>query len=224
MNLPFASPHEVAKQLKQQHFTRLHVLPYNRFRVADSTHWWLSPTSAKAGFKHGKLMLTQTDCLVQSGELFCGWNVEKGLLHSGSWQASNIMDRSWFWHSFLSFSGSELENAIDEASEATNQDLQLYVAAMIPGGQTPASVVLNVKGTHLKPAAYEPGDGILIEVARSSTLEEFLTALRKLDGAPTAWHWIDVVIGQPFTLDKEGEDQTHRCAKMLRAFMPWVRA
>ncbi|EAQ77762.1 hypothetical protein [Blastopirellula marina] len=223
MNLPFASPHEVAKQLKQHYFPRLHVLPYNRFRVADSTHWWLAPTGAKAAFQHGKLMLTQIDVLVKSGELFCGWNVEKGLLHPGSWQASNVMDSSWYWHSFLTFTGSELEEMIADAREATDKDLQIYVAATIPG-QSPAAVVLNVDGSRLKPAAYEASDGILIEVARSGTLNELMAALRNLNGTATAWHWMDVVIGQTFTLDKTGADQTPKCAKFLRAFMPWVRA
>ncbi|MCC9608271.1 hypothetical protein LOC68_11080 [Blastopirellula sp. JC732] len=223
MNLPQASAQSVARELKKRHFPGQHVLPYNRFSVENSTHWWLSPTGDKGAFRYGKYILTTDGGWLKEGTLFCGWNIEKGMLHSGSWPASNVMNKSWHWHKFLLVANEPLVQMMDEARAATDGDLQLVVCAGMPGAET-ATVVMSVNGSRLKPAAYQASDGILVDLARSADMATFVDALRKLDGAPTAWHWIDIRIGQAFTLDRNGPDQLDDCARMLKPFQRWVHS
>lgn len=223
MNLAYSSAREVAADLKQRYFPGLHVLPFNRFHLESSTHWWLSPTGDKGAFRYGKFILTTDGEWLKERTLFCGWNIEKGMAHGGSWPASNVINKSWHWHDFVPVTNEPLVQMIADARTAVDDDLQLVVCAAVPGGQS-AHIVMQVSGSRLKPLAYQPGDNILVNLARTADMASFSDELRKLNGPPTAWHWLDVRIGQAFSLNPKGPNQLEACAKMLKAFQRRVHS
>jgi len=225
MNLPYTTVQDLVVDMKAKYFDGFYVLPYNRFDVDHSQHWWLSPTSDKAAFRYAKAMFTTEESWVDPGSVFCGFNVEKGVLHEGGWNKNAVMDETWFWHRFLDLAGHPLAGIIEEASTAAGANLQLFVSAgtLTPNAEWPR-VLFDIAGTTLSRQHYRPCDGKLADVAACTDLSGFAAAIRSLDGTPTAWEWADVLIGMPFTLDPNGPDNLDRCAAMLKPFERWMRA
>lgn len=187
--------------------------------------WWLSPARQNPAFRLGKLRFTTNDEWVGEGRVFCGFDVEKGVLHEGDWPKTNIMDDTWFWHRFLNLANGPLEAAIEEAATAVAGKVQVFVATgMLVEGARWAHVLLDAHEHGLSTVGYWPADGTLAKVATCTTLPEFADALRALDGPATAWQWLDLLIGQSITLDPDGPDDTDACAGMLKPFDAWTRS
>ncbi len=222
--LPYETVQDAIASLRKIYFPRFHVLPYNRFDVEHSPHWWLSPTQERAAFRHGKAMFTTSEEWVDPGHVFVGLNVEKGVLQAGDWRANEVMDKSWFWHRFVTLANKPLVTAIEQACEAIDSNLQIYVdCGVLGGGSRFEWLLFDVESHCLRPKWYERRDGLLSRLAASTDFGGFSDALRALDGSPTAWHWIDVLVGTSFTLNASGPDNTGKCADMLHPFRPWMR-
>ena len=224
LNLPHETVQDAVASLRKTYFPRFHVLPYNRFDVEHSPHWWLSPTKEKAAFRHGKAMFTTNEDWVVPGHVFVGFNVEKGVLQAGGGRANEVMDETWFWHRFVTLANTPLVTAIEQAREAIGSNLQIYVdCGVLGGGSRFEWLLFDVESHHLRPKRYERRDGILSRLAASTDFGGFSDALRALDGSPTAWHWLDVLVGASFTLAASGPDNTGKCAALLHPFRPWMR-
>jgi hypothetical protein len=225
LNLPHATVQDAIAKLREIYFPGFHVLPYNRFDVNHSPHWWLSPSREKAAFRHGKVMFTTSDDWVEPGHVFVGFNVEKGILQAAGGRPNEVMDGTWFWHRFLTLANVPLAAAIEQAHEAMGGTVQIYVnGGVLGGGSRFESLLFDVELHRLRPKRYERRDGILAGLAASTDFGQFSDALRALDGAGTAWHWMDILVGSSFTLNANGPDNTGKCAAMLHPFRQWMRA
>ncbi len=221
-NFPFTDLRDAVVDLREKHFPGLHVLPYNRFDVDNSRHWWLSPTNDKQAFRHGKAIFT-TDDWVPSGDVFVGYNVEKGLGSSDRSTDPNLMQSDWFWHEFLDRANTPFCSLIEEASKACERPLQLYLQTgpLVPNSDW-ARVLFDVSGSNLTPVDYNRGDGQVADVASSTDFGQLADSLRAYASGSSDWYWLDVVAGASFTLDPSGVDDTTACAAMLRPFQRWM--
>ncbi|MEO8496479.1 MAG: hypothetical protein ABI614_15530 [Planctomycetota bacterium] len=224
MNLPYETVQDAVAKLRVRHFPGLHPLPYNRFETERSQHWWLSPTSERAAFRYGKAIFTTNEAWGGAGDVFCGFNVEKGVLHKGDWYESNIMTEDWFWHRFLDLANAPVFSAAEEAADAIGTKLQLCVDCGTLVSSKWDMLMFDIDGTQLLQRAYQPIENTLDGMKGVTNFAEFADALRALDGTPTAWHWIDVLVGTWFTRDASGPDDTDKCAALLKPFQSWIRA
>jgi len=224
MNFPFDNARELVVTLRKRHFPGYYGLPYNRFEIDNSKHWWLSPTSEKAAFKYGKALFTTDDSWVRGGEVFCGFNVEKGVEAEGSWNSNNLMNDSWFWHRFLEVAHTQFVPVVEAAREAVKENLKMYIASGIPvQGEKWDRVVFEINDASLTVEEYEQGNQSLSGISNCSNITELADALQELSGPKSAWHWIDIIVGRSFTLDVNGDDNTDDCAAMLKCFENWMR-
>ena len=224
MNLPFESVQDAVAELRRSYFPTFHVLPYNRWDVEHSQHWWLSPTSDKAAFRYAKVIFTTSEW-VPAGEVFCGFNVEKGQREAGVGNPNWVMTEDWFWHRFLELANVPLLSAVEEARDALGEQPQLFVACGIPApGARWDHVRFKIVGDRLQLQDFQLGDGKLNEVASSENIANFSTAIRALDSTDTAWHWTDLLVGHSFTVDVDGGDDLEKCSAMLRPFERWMNS
>lgn len=224
LNLPHETTQPAIAALRARYLPGFYVLPYNRFKLERSQHWWLSPTSEKAAYRYGKVMFTTSENCADAGQVFVGFKVEKGVAPGGVGSANEVMDESWLWHRLLELANGPLAAAIEQAHDAIGGDLQLYVDCGILGGGSAFDWVLfDVQSGHLSQKHAPPGGSILSRLAASTDFIGFADALRTLDGPGTAWHWIDLLVGTRFTLDPHGPDDTGKCAALLNPFRPWMR-
>lgn len=211
--------------LRNAYFPELKFLPYNRFELEKSQHFWLSPTTEKAAFRHPKFRLTQDDPWWESGEVFCGWNVEKGLSVDPALlqlPASNRMNSEWFWHRFLKWDGSQLFRLVQDARQQVDDSLEIFVTAGIPnGGKEWPRLLLDVNGAKLHRAKYVSADGTLNGLSGANDFAAFLRELNELTAAE--WYWVDIVIGQTMSLDPSAKDDSGRIADMLSPFEESMR-
>ena len=168
MNLRYATIQELAADMRVRYFPDFHSLPYNRFNVKTSPHYWLSPTSEKAAFPYAKAVFTTNHDWVEAGHVFCGFNIEKGVLHEADWPRTNLMDASWFWHRFLDLANVPLSSVAEEAAEAVDGKLQIFMTAgiMSPGHDW-ANVRFEIEDSQLNLMAHQSGDGILSNFSSS---------------------------------------------------------
>ena len=223
MNLPHENVRDLVVQLRDDHLPGFHVLPYNRFDIEHSQHWWLSPTGDKAAYPYAKAIFT-TDDWVEPGEVFCGFNVEKGIAHEGDWNKNCVMSNSWFWHRFLEIANTPFSSAIEQARQESDADLQIIVASgmLVPNAEW-AHVCFDIAGSDLTQARYKAADGCLSGVAACGSITELADTLRTLDANPFDWQWIDLMVGRTFTLDLQGPDHTANLAAILKPFDAWMR-
>ena len=225
MNLPYPSVQDAAIALKTKYFSGFHILPYNRFDIDHSRHWWLSPTGDKAAFRYGKVVLTTDEPCRDPSKVFCGFQVEKGVEHNNGWSKSHLMQDDWFWHDFLELANIPLASAIEQARESVSCPLQVYMdCGMLVRDSNWDRLLFESDATILTKTSYDRADGVLDRAAAATDFVGFADALRALDGTATGWHWIDVVIGMVFSLDPSGPDDTCQCAAMLNPFRTWMRA
>jgi len=223
MNLPYPSTRDLAAELKARHFSGLHVLPYDRFRIDSSRACWLSPESEKRAFQYGKLGCTIDENWVTPGNVFCGFAVERGL--STGLAPSLIMTPDWFWHRFVAVSGQPLEDKIADAQAAISTNLQIRVVCGVHDPSTKWDrVVLEVNGSSLTQLDHQRSDGQLDDLAAATSMADFSTALRALDKGSLDWHWAHIMIGLPFTMNSRGPDDLDTCAAMLKPFERWMLA
>ena len=78
MNLPFDDLAALTGELKNGHFKGLYQLPFARFQES-SKRWWLSPTSKRIAFPHGKITVSIRENWIEDGKVFVGFNTEKGI-------------------------------------------------------------------------------------------------------------------------------------------------
>ncbi len=160
---------------------------------------------------------------VPSGDVFVGYNVEKGLRSSDRSTDPNLMQSDWFWHEFLDRANTPFCSLIEEASKACERPLQLYLQTgpLVPNSDW-ARVLFDVSGSNLTPVDYNRGDGQLADVASSTDFGQLADSLRAYASGSSDWYWLDVVAGASFTLDPSGVDDTTACAAMLRPFQRWM--
>ena len=225
MNLPYKTTRDLVIELRTSYLPGLHVLPYNRFDMDHSVHWWLSPTSDKIAFPFGKATSTTDRAWIGKDDVFCGFNVEKGVLQEGVTRQAEVMTNDWAWHRFVKRANAPLAGLIGEAIEKTGLDLKIGLQCGIAGADVAwESLWFDVVDNRLVQRSYKPVDGILAPVAASTDFESFADALRSIDGKPTAFHWIDLGVGSTFTMNRSGPDDTAVCAELLKTFNPWMHA
>ncbi len=224
MNLPYADLQELVTEMRDRHFPGLHVLPYNRFDLGRSQDWWLSPTSDKAAHRFGKALFTIDPEMAGEGHVFCGFNVEKGVLARDAGRPNQVLNGTWFWHQFLKLANEPLATAVAAAESAIGACISIDVGfgPLIPAAQWDR-VCFYVSEGRFSEVLYHDAAGLLAEIRTSRNVTEFADALRKLDGAKTAWHWGGVSIGKAFTRDPAGPDDLDQCAAMLTHFQGWMR-
>ncbi len=226
MNLPFANTRDLAAALRNDHFPALSVLPYNRFDVENTEFCWLSPTSEKQAFAHGKLICTSHSDWCRPGNFLCGFAVEKGL--SGNAVPDNPsekMEKTWFWNRVVERAGQPLADKINAAEQAAGEAMQIGISAGMlgTGGKWPRARYV-IDGTELHEAELEKGDGVLAPFSAVDSLEGFATALRTFDGSASEWYWAVLIVGFECTAASSGPDDTATVAEALKAFAPWIRA
>ena len=222
-NLPYQTLQDIAADLKAEHFQDLYSLPYNRFDLSHSQHWWLSPTHDKAAFKYGKAIFTTDEAWVPEGEVFCGFNVEKGLTSELADPASCLMQDDWFWHRFKKLSSNPLAERIGRANSKVPIQIILSVGQLVPGTVW-SRVRFSCSESQLQVMEYK--EGILKQLEPFSVVtnyEAFHEELKKLDGAEYAFSWADVMIGSFFTQDPLGVNDLPLCASFLEQFQERMR-
>jgi hypothetical protein len=220
MNLTSTTIQDICNELKQVAFPGFCSLPYNRHDVARSQHYWLSPTANKVAHPYAKIMATIRDNWVPDGEVFVGFNVEKGQqMGKLNPDPQCEMDVDWWWHKFVKRANIPLARMIDEAADNIGQTLQIFVGIEIQGGKG-AHVRFNVKGTSLSVVDFRVNDPELNQLALSKNLEQFQLQLNELN--KLHWHWVDVIVGQLFTKDPSRTNDIEICAAMLEPFREWM--
>lgn len=224
MSLPYASVQDAAIALRDYAFRGFSVLPFNRWDIDHSQHWWLSPTSQKIAFPYGKVILTQSSW-VPADNVFVGFCVEKGVLFEGEWNRNNIMKDDWFWHRFLDVANVPLASAVHEASLAVGRKITIHVDSGTLVDRNWASVQFDAEGGRLVQTSYIEGNRTLGTLASSASFAEFADSLRAINGATSsAWQWIDVVVGTDFSMSADEPTELDECAKMLTPFKHWMTA
>jgi hypothetical protein len=223
-NLPYSTLQDIGAELKRQHFPNLYSLPYNRFKLSESQHWWLSPTGNKRAFPYGKTILTCDNTWVPTDEIFCGFNVEKGLTHKLAQPESCIMVKHWFWHRFVELASNPLAERVQAAADATGQSIQVVVCAgeLVPAAHW-ARVQLDVAGSALSLADHVEGNGSLDGIAKATDFREFANQLSDINNKSTNFQWIDVLVGCYFTQDIDGDDNLDVCEALIRPFESWMK-
>ena len=225
MNLPYASTQDLVTELRTKHFPRLYVLPYNRFDIDHSQHWWLSPTSEKQAFKYGKIGCTTSEHWVPPGQVFCGFELEKGFGAEADFDPSVTMSKEWFWHRFVDLAGQPLTDKVTEACDAVSDRLQMRIGCGLPAPDAREDRAwFEMDGSTLTQLSWEIGDGLLSDVAAATTMDNFAAALREFNLKKPDWYWVHVSIGHPFNTNTSGPDDLDQCAAMLKPFDRWMRA
>ncbi len=224
MNLPKLDEDQIAESLKPFVGTKLHVRSHSRF---DPQLVWLVPSTQKPAYRFGKLLITSRQWWVDPSNVFCGFMIEKGLSRPAMGTADEMMDKTWTWHTFIKELDAELESSINAASLVTREKQQVIVAASMPRAELkPTLVRFEVDGDRLDLLAHQsdpsPEGKVLDDLAACKKVSDLIAALKLIDTGAN-WHWIDVVIGQPFTQIQSGPDQTEDCAQMLKAYQRWVK-
>ena len=193
LNLAATDLKSFVSRFKADYFRTMKVLPYNRFDAARSQLWWLLPADDKVAFRWGKAALWQDD---ETGEVRCGFHVEKGVLADADPKSTKIMQPDWFWHRFLDLVETDLPDVVAHAAMALGQNLELDIGCGILSPDADwTRLEFTIDGPTLTQMKYEPADGILNDLAESENFTDFSRTLQSLDGAPTVWHWIGVTIG-----------------------------
>ena len=222
-NLPYQTLQDIAAALKAEHFQDLYSLPYNRFDLSHSQHWWLSPTHDKAAFKYGKAIFTTDQDWVSEGQVFCGFNVEKGLTSEFADPASCLMQDDWFWHRFKEISSNPLAERIGRANSQVPIQIILSVGELVPGTVW-SRVRFSCSESQLQVEEYKEGSSNKLESFSSvNNYQAFHKELKTLDGAEYTFSWADVMIGSFFTQDSQGVNDLPQCASILDHFQEWMR-
>ncbi len=223
-NLQCSSSRDVALAIKDSCMRNYHPLPYNRFEMERSEHWWLSPTPEKVAFPYGKAVFTTDEKWVPAGQIFCGFNVEKGLTQAGSGNPNCVMEEHWLWNKFIKESVKSLNERMAQAHGKHGLEMCIMVACglMVPNVDW-AKVEFKMDGTNLRLDSHHHGeDGILDSLATVSDFSGFAEQLASIDGEPTQWQWIDLMVGSYFSLNGNGANDLETCAAMLTTFLPWM--
>jgi|SRR6056297_2893217 len=222
LNFPFDSSHSLCKFIRDEHFPGFMCLPYDRYRHTDSDTWWIVGNSVKSAFSYPKAIFTTAPNWKGEGDVFCGLNVEKGVTQVAAAKASNKMDQRWFWNTFVNPKAVSLLAALDDANQHVPGNLQLLITAGVLEAGDPWELLwLELEGQSLKQKSYEATDKALASVAAVADVSSLVLELGALD--KLSWHWVDVLIGQSFTLDKSGRDDSQACGAMLKSFAGWLR-
>lgn len=225
-NLPYSTLQDIGAELKLQHFPNLHSLPYNRFNLNQSEHWWLSPTRDKAAFPFGKIILTTDDSWVPPGQTFCGFNVEKGINSKLAQHESQRMTKKWFWHIFTRHASKPLMIRIQSAAEATEHPIQIIVTAgeLVPNAHW-GLVKFDTNDETLTLVDYFEGNSTLSKLANVTSYGEFGNQLRAIiKNQETSFQWFDVLIGTYFTHDTNGPDNLDVVQALIEPFASWIRS
>ena len=130
MNLAATNLKSFVSRFNADFFPQMKVLPYNRFDTAKSQYWWMLPVGDMVGFRWGKAAFREDD---ESGEVFCGFHVEKGVIDHE--KTANIMQPDWFWHHFLDLVDTDIADAVARAAMALGQNLELEIGCGVNNGQ-----------------------------------------------------------------------------------------
>lgn len=90
--------------------------------------------------------------------------------------------------------------------------------------RTSSRGLLNTQDRVLSRVEYTPQDDLLDGVAGANTFASFAAQMRLIDGKPSLWQWIGVIVGTTFTLDRKGQNDLILCEAMLEPFRDWMRA
>jgi len=222
MNLPYDNVKDLVVKLKANNFQQFYVLPYNRFDVKKSIHWWLSPTPEKAAFRHAKVVFTTDASWFDSGDVFCGFNVEKGVKRDAASKASEVMDGTWFWHQFLDLAEKELALKVSQAAQSIDTNMQIFITAGPAGvGHEWDHLLFEVENGTLTQLEHNSPNRVLSEIAKSKDFAEFTRSLRKLT-KDAEWFWVDLLIGSQFTLILDGPNHTQNFVDMMKPFNAWM--
>lgn len=222
MNLPYPSVREFAVDLKNKHFkVGYHLLPWNRFNTEKSHWWWLSSESANPVFHLGKIVIGSDQDWIPDGEVFVGFNVEKGLIQAAAPRQTEVMQDDWYWHDFL-------DDMTNEAfQKAYSHATHLFLLSGLPvEGSNWGDCLLEISDDALTAVQSQEGDNgaIVQELAACQNFRQLQSTLKKPKVTDYDWRWVLVAVGRFFTLDPNGTDDTLSCVEMIRAFHTAIRS
>lgn len=230
LNLPFETAQKLSIAIRNSYFPGYHTLPYNRFSDEHSQHWWISPFPEKAAFPYGKAVISTEDSWVPASQVFCGYNVEKGLVNFQDQMEDKdfgnpnwVMKPNWMWHRFANQPADELNEMLNRADQKTELQTRIIVnCGKLVTGAPWDRVEFLFSNQKLEPISYQSRNQSLEPLSQTTDLAGFQETLRNLSGQDNAWDWIDLYIGSYFQLNSTGPDDLGSCGAMLTTFLPWI--
>ncbi len=229
---PYDTPQKLASHIRADFFPHHYPLPYNRFTFEQSSQWWISPTSEKEAYPYGKAVFSTESNWVPVGHVFCGYNVEKGLVNFENQLADKdfgnprwVLKPDWMWNRFTQQPVDELKQMLVNADNKTEFPTLIIVNCGPLVENAPWDrVEFVMKDDQLEPASYEGNNQSLEPLSGMTNLETFQSALRDLSGQANAWNWIDLYIGSHFPLTMNNDEDLHPCVSLVSTFLPWITA
>lgn len=195
---------DIHKAIPQQKGKRFTLRPWNPYKP-ENTLWWITPSTTWPAYNHGKITVFKQD----SGEIFFGLNVEKGLdaKAMASFLSrkghSFIMSHEWCWHSFIKDMGNgKVQAALDlicqnasglpaylEISGGVVDDPKLFdpYSSSLPWDKA----IWKYYGGALK-CIVQP-ERFLYALEGLAEIKQLPEKLEQIEGY--GWIWIDIYIG-----------------------------
>ncbi|MDG2390057.1 MAG: hypothetical protein P8M30_12130 [Planctomycetaceae bacterium] len=218
--LPYNSVRDFAVHLKNTHFSHRHLLPWNRFDTGKSQWWWLSAEPANPVFHLSKIVIAAEQSWIPDGEVFVGLNVEKGLSELAAPRQTEIMQDGWYWNRFVE----DMANESFQKAYSHAKNVFLLTGLSVESSEW-GHCLLEMEKDKLSELESEGGDNeaIIQEFVACQNVEDLKTTLTNPKATDYEWRWVLVAIGQFFTLDPTGSDDTPKCVEMINAFHAAIR-
>ncbi|HYA41727.1 MAG TPA: hypothetical protein VEF34_10510 [Syntrophobacteraceae bacterium] len=224
----YSSPHETCRAVLElrksaKEKKRLFAIQYNRF-LSESTTWWLSPVGVNPAYKYPKFGFVPSG----DAEIIIGLYVEKGLGRDSQCPSTQVMDSTWFWHTFLKeIETDEFCSALNATQTQSRTPPEIYIESFV--GPEKESVSFLWKSTDGKLSAAKGFQGSvlepMVEVADFHSLGACLCELTYRHQS-RAFVWIDFIVGVRFELNNDTHDSWDAWViekNLLRHLEHWVR-
>jgi hypothetical protein len=129
----YKTPQELcyeAQKVASRRGVKLVARPWNLHKP-EETDWWLVPSGDWPAYQHGKYFFRFGP---DNKEILCGYYIEKGLdkeKAAGIYRKPLLMDKAWFWNSFVA---DVKNNNIKAEIKKVSRDNQISVEFIIDGG------------------------------------------------------------------------------------------
>lgn len=195
--------HEIMDALKDNGYEGFTARPWNYFK-AETTLWWLVPSTEWPSYKYGKLVLYRT----KEGYRF-GFHIEKGISElAGQMRSSEdarklCVKPDWAWNDFLSdLSSGIFEGKLKEISESAKLPLRISLqASNVIGEYDPYSEKIEgLESDHTMAFEYENGvfkilqdelKGVMRKFGNVDKLTDLMSVFQEKD---MEWLWIDMFV------------------------------
>ncbi|HOI94559.1 MAG TPA: hypothetical protein PK250_07620 [Syntrophobacter fumaroxidans] len=228
----YDSPREACKAVLELYISstgknRLFAIQYNRY-LSQSTTWWLSPVGVNPAYKYGKFGFVpcrELPCaLCADGEIMVGLYVEKGLGREAR-PRTQIMDSSWFWHTFLDeIKTEQFSSALSSIQSEAGVQPEIYIESFTGSQKDCILFQWGSSDGKLHAMRNEFRGTALENMAHISDLYSLVTCLRDIPHEP--YVWIDLMIGIRLGLHGHAAHSWDAWSiemNLLRYLEPWVR-